>query len=545
MERLRSRTKSMLVMMDARKSIVERGPKPEPIDPNIAAGGLAPCPAARTKIAMLPTASSVQTSGEPLSGIFSANHNSLGESVTRAPPTHGRRSVTSLGHHGSSPSDNNGLVPLRSASAMEGETQPPWLPNQTDAAAPKYRQHTVHDYQRIMDDFQHIKWGGLGANDNEEKRRARETRKRVQDYGKCVSQLNVQMIKAQHNMQPSPQRSPGRAGPAAQSQPIARKLTKEGELARLKRERALRFAEQLWVKPTSSGPPSDAPIVPSSSPARVNHGRSNQLLPPPMLAQELHALEDRHREDYEKILSIKRQLGILASSAHPEEAEVVGAETSVNSTEEVPPEQGGMRKLPSFLREDYGEACKEDPSIPLISDRPEQQVSFDRERHEECDARSTSEEQPDTTSDAPHEFLEDNDARSGCCLPPEGTGDDTHSQSEEQQPSPDDEPLDIPEGDARSATCVEQQLNADSAGDEPDDAPEGDVRSTSEDPRQVVDVESREAPEDEAASTAMATTSGAVEDCEVKHDDNEPVADTISTPSQSEAIEDAQGGYSQ
>jgi hypothetical protein len=382
MERLRSRTKSMMVFMDGpRKSIVERAPKPEPIDPQIAAGGLAPCPAARAKIAMLPTASSMPTTGEGLSGIFASKDagNTFAESMSRAPPLHGRRSISALAMSSHNNGDSDGQLP-RSASAMEGGDTPhlPWLSEPTNAK--KYKEHTVNEYHRVMNDFQQIKWGGLGANDSDEKKRARATRQRVLDYGKCVSQLNVQIIK-----QSSPE---DHQGNVASSQPIPRKLTKEGELARLKRERALQFADQLWVRPDgqpahgngrkSVEPQSGVVPAPSSqSPAR----RGNHvMIPGPQLVEELHALEGRHREDYERILSIKRQLGIqkaalpqihsslegpsednARTTSREEDIERVDEAAVMNraATDDSPHSNAGG-KLPAFLREDYREEDEDD-----------------------------------------------------------------------------------------------------------------------------------------------------------------------------------------
>jgi hypothetical protein len=384
MERLRSRTKSMMVFMDGpRKSIVERAPKPEPIDPQIAAGGLAPCPAARAKIAMLPTASSMPTTGEGLSGIFASKDagNTFAESMSRAPPLHGRRSISALAMSSHNNGDSDGQLP-RSASAMDGgDATPhlPWLSEPTNTK--KYKEHTVNEYHRVMNDFQQIKWGGLGANDSDEKKRARATRQRVLDYGKCVSQLNVQIIK-----QASPEDHQGNV--ASSSQPIPRKLTKEGELARLKRERALQFADQLWVRPDgqpahgngrkSVEPQSGVVPAPSSqSPAR----RGNHvMIPGPQLVEELHALEGRHREDYDRILSIKRQLGIQKAALPQIHSSLEGpsdGNARTTSREEVierfddsavmnsaamddSPHSNAGGKLPAFLREDYREDDDDD-----------------------------------------------------------------------------------------------------------------------------------------------------------------------------------------
>lgn len=377
----------MMVFMDGRKqSVVERAPKPDPIDPNIAAGGLAPCPAARAKIAMLPTASSMPSSGEGLSGIFASKEpNTFAESMARAPPLHGRRSVSSLSVASPNHGDGSHDAP-RSASAMEGgDTTPnlPWLSG-PPASNMKYKQHTMSEYQRVMQDFQHIKWGGLGADDNDEKKKARETRQRVLEYGKCVSQLNVQVIK-----QALPESALG-AGhhDAPGSKLIPRKLTKEGELARLKRERALRFADQLWVRPDGqpvhgrSSVEPNAPLPSSTSPAR-RANTNHVMIPGPQLVEELHALEGRHREDYERIVAIKRQLGIQKLALPAIQSQQQDSGETGEGVEQVPPSAGeqpadagthssdnaadsphstnaGSGKLPPFLRDDYREDDDDD-----------------------------------------------------------------------------------------------------------------------------------------------------------------------------------------
>ncbi|CUG93643.1 Hypothetical protein, putative [Bodo saltans] len=409
MERLRSRTKSMMVFMDGpRKSIVERALKPEPIDPNIAAGGLAPCPAARAKIAMLPTASSMPSTGEGLSGIFASKDvgNTFAESMSRAPPLHGRRSISALSMSPNHDGDGDGQQQPRSASAMEGgggdnTPQLPWLSEPTHAK--KYKQHTVNEYHRVMNEFQQIKWGGLGADDNDEKRKARAIRQRVLDYGKCVSQLNVQVIK---QSAPEDHRHIGAGGGivgSSSSQPIPRKLTKEGELAKLKRERALQFADQLWVRP--DGQPAHgngrksvelSPAPASQSPAR--RGNPNQvMIPGPLLVEELHALEGRHREDYERILSIKRQLGIQKaalppislSQEMPARVENAQRDDEIDRTtmdgEQQSQSDANSGKLPAFLREDYREEedTQEDVDDVMYevasppSEVPQQQQQYD------------------------------------------------------------------------------------------------------------------------------------------------------------------------
>lgn len=356
MEKLRSRTKSLVGALEARKSIVERLGQhekdlqsPPPMDASLAAGGLSPSPTSRSKISMLPSLNNLSDGN--ISPIF-------GFSATAGYSTNQEASV-------SAPSPSTAMFGRRATSISPNVTRPDGSTDDDTtgvehfAAQPtKYQQHTYGEYKKMVNEYKNCKWGGLGPEETEEKRRARENRQKFLDYGKNVSQLNLQLVQQlQQAVSPSPQ---GRGSPPLkQSAMIQRRLTDEAELGRLKRERMMMFTANLLQKdpkgtglspargfvtpsPTlldavsessdahaqpvatigelhmTTGPTSQSGAIQTSlhyqsfSPQHVSP-------PPPQSLQELKALEDKHRQDYEKILQIKRQLGVVVDGPkdHP------------------------------------------------------------------------------------------------------------------------------------------------------------------------------------------------------------------------------------
>ena len=185
-----------------------------------------------------------------------------------------------------------------------------------------YEQHGFRDYLKMVDDYQHHRFGGLGAEDNEEKRKLREARQKMFQYGDAVTSVNAVVRSTLAGGEDDPRVSPtssrrqppsGGASPASSVKRAneakspsrlsipERKPTVDALLAIQKRERALMFAENYAPKPVSprvKGLKSQTPLP---------TGTKSSVAPDDY---QLMSLEEKHRRDLETIARIKKQLNL-------------------------------------------------------------------------------------------------------------------------------------------------------------------------------------------------------------------------------------------
>lgn len=194
-----------------------------------------------------------------------------------------------------------------------------------------YHAHDVKEYRKLQQQYITQRWGGLGFVDTDEQKQAREKRAKVHEYGNCVSLINAAILKAS-----SPEPDAGGGGEAGNggllsekpSAAIQRKLTEEAEIAKLKRDRALNFYDNLdrrqrggreSVGVAGRGSPA---LHMSPSPSRdrepFNDVQSTPLAPEQQDAlEQLQALLQKHRKDQEVMVRIKRELGMVTPTPQP------------------------------------------------------------------------------------------------------------------------------------------------------------------------------------------------------------------------------------
>ena len=153
----------------------------------------------------------------------------------------------------------------------------------------EYHQHTLSEYKRMMKEVQTQRFGGLGAEDNEQKQAEREKRRKMSEYGKQVNAVNFAVLDQL-------------MGDSWHNRPIEKKLDTDAQLAKIKRERAKMYADA--VKP---------PVVSArkQSPPKAKTPQPGLSASARALDTDVESLEEKHRRDQEAIRRIKAQLNMV------------------------------------------------------------------------------------------------------------------------------------------------------------------------------------------------------------------------------------------
>jgi len=154
--------------------------------------------------------------------------------------------------------------------------------------AGEYHQHTIGEYKRMLKEYQRQRFGGLGAEDNEQKQQEREKRRKMHEYGKQVNAVNFAVLDQL-------------MGDSWHNRPIEKKLDTDAQLALIKRQRAKMYADA--VKPPVVSARRGSP--PKSKTPQPTMSESARAL------ETVETLEEKHRRDQEAIRRIKAQLNML------------------------------------------------------------------------------------------------------------------------------------------------------------------------------------------------------------------------------------------
>jgi hypothetical protein len=218
---------------------------------------------------------------------------------------------------------SDGQLPATGDQARAGRRASPDGLAGVFAPPANYHAYDVKEYRKLQQQYANQRWGGLGFVDSDEQKAAREKRARVFEYGKCVSQINAAILKA-YTPEPdavggSSQQASDSSNPA-RSAAITRKLTEDGEIAKLKRDRAIHFFDKLtdskWKLPVVKAPTLHA----SPSPSRDREPFTEECDAPKLLPEQREALDqlqdlmEKHRRDYDTMIRMKRELGMLSPS---------------------------------------------------------------------------------------------------------------------------------------------------------------------------------------------------------------------------------------
>merc|ERR1719502_2520488 len=163
--------------------------------------------------------------------------------------------------------------------------------------APKYTPYSVDDSRRIN---KPVRMGGLGPNDSDEVRAARERREKAMDYANNNNRVNLVVLAA--------------ADDTVAKKPLGRQPSKELQEAMERRQKMKEFAKNV-PKPTVK---KDSPGESLDEFAARERGRrdDDSLADAPTASNEkLMELEARHQKDQEMIAAMKRQLGLASKPA--------------------------------------------------------------------------------------------------------------------------------------------------------------------------------------------------------------------------------------
>ena len=146
----------------------------------------------------------------------------------------------------------------------------------------EYNAHTLKDYKKMKEEYNHQRWGGLGPNDSPTLQAERDRRRKMFEYGRSVNAVNFALMD-----------EPKDALYSKNSDCIPRSLSKEGRIGLAKRERALKYGAQF-------AHPKVQQKARTPQPGDVN----NQL------AIELQRLLEKHHKDHAEIAKIKQMLDL-------------------------------------------------------------------------------------------------------------------------------------------------------------------------------------------------------------------------------------------
>jgi hypothetical protein len=165
--------------------------------------------------------------------------------------------------------------------------------------APKYVPYSVEDFKKIN---KPVRLGGLGPNDSDEIREARERRKQAIEYANNNNRVNLVVLAA--------------AEDTVAKKPTGKQPSKEMQEVIERRERAKEFAKNV-PRPKPRKEVHEATLdddVPGQDGKTGAAGRENgygvEGDVPAASNEKLMELEERHRRDQEMIAAMKRQLGL-------------------------------------------------------------------------------------------------------------------------------------------------------------------------------------------------------------------------------------------
>jgi hypothetical protein len=161
--------------------------------------------------------------------------------------------------------------------------------------APKYTPYDIDDFRRIN---KPVKMGGLGPNDSDEVRAARQLRERALEYAENNNRVNLVVLAA--------------AEENVAKKPTGRQPSKEMQEVIDRRARAKEFAKNVpkpAVKRSSSEPPGGEDSCDSGERRQSAGGYGDGEIPKAS-NEKLLELEARHQRDQEMIAAMKRQLGL-------------------------------------------------------------------------------------------------------------------------------------------------------------------------------------------------------------------------------------------
>jgi hypothetical protein len=163
----------------------------------------------------------------------------------------------------------------------------------------EYKPYSLEDFKRVN---QPVRGGGLGPNDSDETRKAREMKSKAKEYATGNNRVNMVVLSAEGDLP---------------KKPIGRQLSDNASAAKVRMERAREFSKlvpkpkqkaQDQIVSLDDGMDSPRSARGGGGGAAYGAGGGDEVEVPEASNELLLELEERHKRDQDMIASVKRQL---------------------------------------------------------------------------------------------------------------------------------------------------------------------------------------------------------------------------------------------